>query len=728
MPSSEDWRERLLNERMVSEDGSRVNPRVDPLGVPATFIPGLNDATHVRLSDRFVDRFIVCGLGSLGQQCILNLKRFDALPFTVEITAIDRQVPRDWETEGLAGILHDGVIVGDCRREELLRRAGIEQARAILVVTSDESTNVETAIAARRLNPKIQIVVRSSREGLNELLKRQLGAFVALNASDLAAQPFALAGLDQEICSIFQIGSHQFQVIEQTVVAGDSRFGDQPLHQLHGKRYRLLDLYPLVVPHQPLGWATTASSMFHRWQPHVRVQQGDRVVYVQAVDPLGRRTEGRRGEGWGLGWLRGDAGDGDQWVFSLWQWAEERQMLRLTAIALGTALGLWALGTVMLSTVSGISWGRAAFLGAILLLGGVGDVFGGLEEVTVPWWMQLTGLGITVTSLIVVLGVLGLLADRLLSSRFALLQRRPRIPRANHVIVVGLGRVGREIINVLQTLKHPFVVLTTQLEQPDLVTQMPILSGDILANLPRANLAQAKSVIAVTGDPMLNLEVALLGSEAHTQERTFRPVVRTYSQTFSDNLGALLPNAKALCAYALAAEAFAGAAMGENIVGLFQLKDQTILITEYHIELGDTLVGKLLAEVAYGYGVVPILLEPPLDQGARKSLLMPPDEYRLGAGDRLWVLSSINGLRRIERGERTPARRWRLEGEHLLNPEFGLDVGNVLVNLGNCELAEARQFVEHLPGTLELDLYDYQAHRLLQLLYRQMALRLAPVG
>ena len=41
--------------------------------------------------------------------------------------------------------------------------------------------NIETAIAARRLNPNVHIVVRSSRQNLNQLLKDQLGNFVALD-------------------------------------------------------------------------------------------------------------------------------------------------------------------------------------------------------------------------------------------------------------------------------------------------------------------------------------------------------------------------------------------------------------------------------------------------------------------------------------------------------------------------------------------------------------------
>ncbi|MEO0519629.1 MAG: NAD(P)-binding protein, partial [Cyanobacteria bacterium P01_A01_bin.116] len=231
------------------------------------------------------DRFIVCGLGSLGQQSVLNLKKFDYDPFEVCITAIDQRSITDWEINDLPNQLAAPPFVGDCRREEVLRAAGITESRAILILTSNESTNVECAIAARRLNPEIQIILRSSRHSLNSLLQRQLGKFVALDATELPAMTFALAGLSDDTVSVFTIGRHRFRVIERFVRTGDPRFDGQSVQQLHRGLYRLLDLNPVENPQQPLGWATTASSVFHRWQPHVKVNAGDRIAYIEGDQP-----------------------------------------------------------------------------------------------------------------------------------------------------------------------------------------------------------------------------------------------------------------------------------------------------------------------------------------------------------------------------------------------------------------------------------------------------------
>ncbi len=696
---------------------------------PITYIPDLSPSTGVHH-----DHFIVCGLGSLGQQIIVNLTKFSFDSFEVQISGIDRSPVTEWEVENLPNMLSQPPIVGDCRRDHILQQAGIERCRAVLIVTSDESTNVQTAIAVRRLNPKVHIVVRSSRQGLNQLLSRQLGRFVALDATELPAMTFALAGLEDNTLSVFNIDTYQFRVVEQPVTAQDSQYCNMPVHRLHRQHMRLLNLKPYSNPHQPIGWATTASSMFHRWQPHVRVQPGDQVAYVE-VKTLSHSQiyhRPKRSDAWFK--LRQGVGDmlDGEWrrrLWTFWRSADQQSLRRMIAIALTTALVLWSTGTILLKfNIPDISTTKAIVLGAVLLLGGYGDVFGGFEDSGAQGWVLIACLIIATTSLLMVIGVLGLLADQLLSSRFEFLQRRPKIPKENHVIVVGLGRVGKRVTSILKDLRQPLVAITHHLDNPALRKQIPLLEGPMLQQLREANLSTARSVIAVTDDPVLNLEVALIAAEAlENENRPFTPIIRTLSQLFSDNIKAFLPKARSFSVYALSAEAFAGAAFGEKILGLFRLNHQTILITEYAIEYGDTLNGKPLAEIAYGYGVVPILLRQKQPNGQYQDFPMPSDDLRVHIRDKLYVLSSINGLRRIEQGEMTPPRQWVLEVDAPLNPNMLSEAGSMLAKLSNAPLDRCRELMETLPNKLQLDLYDYQAHRLMQELKRCVPIRLSPL-
>ena len=139
---------------------------------------------------------------------------------------------------------------------------------------------------------------------------------------------------------------------------------------------------------------------------------------------------------------------------------------------------------------------------------------------------------------------------------------------------------------------------------------------------------------------MLNLEVALM---AYAINPNIRLVIRTLEQRFSDNLAKLLPHSTFIYTSAVVAGAFAGVAFGENILSLFSIEYQTVLITEYDIETVNTLNGLILAEIVYGYGVVPILYQ----KQPNESTLIPSDGIRLAIGDRLIVLATINGLKRI---------------------------------------------------------------------------------
>ncbi|MEL6471123.1 MAG: NAD-binding protein [Cyanobacteria bacterium J06623_4] len=704
------------------------------------------------------DHFIVCGLGSLGQQTIINLRKFSQAPDEISIAAIDLVEPSYWEVETLPNLLSQPVLVGDSRQYGLLKKAGIDRCRSILVVTSDESVNVETALAARRLNPQVHIVLRSSRYNLNQLLKRQLGQFVALDAMALPANTFALAGMGNNILSVFKIGQLPFRVVKRVVERGEPRFDGLPLQRLFRRDSRLLHLSP-NRPLPPGAEAQTASRIFHRWQPDVTLQAGDTVTMVEidyAYDRkdvpssknLWTRLQEQAQEFISSGWHRR--------FLSFWGQGEQQSLRRITAIALFTILISWPVGTLLIKqAIPDLSWARAITLGVILLLGGYGDVFGGLEETNLPIWLPFVCLLIALASLFLVLGVLSLLADQLLSSRFEFLRRRPQLPKRNHVIVVGLGRLGYRAINILKAFNQPLIAITHELAYPELVSEVPLLTGNILQQLTLANLAGAKSVLAVTDDPMLNLEIALIVSEAiaesspsqniqanpesltetqfansQTSHQTngqgdFTPIIRTVNRALSDNVAVLLPQAKAYSVYALSAEAFAGAAFGENILSLFRLQNQTILVTEYHIATDDHLNQKLLADVAYGYGVVPILLKTRSAQGGWRELPMPGDDLRLQSGDRLHILSSINGLRRIERGDAISSRTWQLQLGKPLNSQVLLAAGNTLMQLSGQDLALCRSLMENLPATLELALYPYQAYRLQEELQRYIPTQLS---
>ncbi|NJN87119.1 MAG: hypothetical protein HC881_13525 [Leptolyngbyaceae cyanobacterium SL_7_1] len=171
-----------------------LSSTIDGLFEIKTFLP-----KQLEEGSEEIEHFLVCGLGSLGQYCVTNLKKFATGEVNIHITAIDKMVPDDWEVDDLPEQLTGGFILGNCCRDDVLLKAGVQQCRAILIVTSNESVNIETAIAAHKLtrktNPTMRIIVRSTKTNLNERLQERLGNFAALAATELPARSFALAGL-----------------------------------------------------------------------------------------------------------------------------------------------------------------------------------------------------------------------------------------------------------------------------------------------------------------------------------------------------------------------------------------------------------------------------------------------------------------------------------------------------------------------------------------------------
>jgi Trk K+ transport system NAD-binding subunit len=690
---------------------------------------GRNNATGIS------DRFIVCGLGSLGQHSVFNLKKFAYREYEVKICAIDKCQPEIMEFDNFSDLLDQEIILGDCRRSEILIKAGIHDCRAVLLVTSNENINIEAAIAARRLNPNVHIVVRSSRQNLNQLLKDQLGNFVALDPVDLPAATFAVAGLGEGTLGLFQISDRKLRIVETTLTPDNYRFLRTPAYQLHKKHSRLLSIT-----------GTNIDRLFFQWQPDTTLAVGDQIAFIEHVENDFATNMRKHQMDFDapskfsihelLPSLRKFAS------FNFWtsqikakwkqffRWIHSDRTRRLVAWGIVIAIGLLAVSSaIIFFNVPNISWQKAISTGVILLLGGYGDVFGGLGEDQVPLWLMIFCISITLISLLFVLGVVGLIADSILSSKFEFFKKALPLPNSDHIILIGFGRLGQRVADLLFKLQIPIVIVSENPHDCDLANKVPWFTGNIIEELAKTNLAKAKSILSMTDDQMLNLEAALLARDAAKKiNRQMNLAIRTYDRYFSENLAELLPNSQSFCAYALSAEAFAGAAFGENMLSLFRLNNRTVLVAEYRIVENDTLVGKNLSQIAYGYTVVPIFLKTaqPKANGLHE-FFIPSDDEVMKVGDRLMVLASISGLRRIELGNLHAPKRWQLRAKPPLNSSVLLDAGNKLKNISGCDLELARRFMESLPAAIELPMYDTQAYRLGQSLMRLLPIKIYPL-
>ena len=644
------------------------------------------------------DQFLVCGLGSVGQHCVAVLKQYG-----VAVSAIDQVQPNTWEIPDLANLLED-LLIGDCRQPKVLEQAKIRQCRSILLVTSDERVNTEAALAARLLNPQIRLIVRSDKQNLNQLLAQSLGNFVAYEPTQLSASAFALAALGAETLGYFNLEGHLLRVVKYQIQVGDRWCDRWLVHGLNSRTRRVLSHItdPSHLPKQ-----------FHQWEPEVKLGEGDTIVYIEVTDKASHSQQSATNSKRALlrwqGMVRGMAVKNlkQKWQ-QFWRWIHHYQTRQVAIICCITVLVLLFCGTVLFRLeYPGISLRDAFSATAALLLGGYSDLFGTFKlTIPISWWLQLFSLGLALAGTALIAVLYALLTETLLTSRFQFFPSRPPLPQQNHIVLIGLGRVGQQVAALLQELKQPVVGITNTAITSNILPQIPMVVSNIGNALTKVNLGNAKSIIVVTDDDMENLEIGLM---AHVVSPTSGIVIRTYDQHFSDNVARLFPYAHVLCTSALSAEVFAAAAFGENILSLFHFNNQTVLVTEYKIEVGDTLNGLILAEVAYGYGVVPILYQNPPELPK----LMPSDDICLHTGDRLIVLATSSSLQRIERGEIAP-RLWQVQIEKALTRDAIFDGANEIALISGCSIGTARELMNHLPGLLRRPLYKHQAQRLVR--------------
>ena len=661
------------------------------------------------------DQILVCGLGSLGQHCVANLKTFG-----VQVNAIDLHPPVRWEVEHLAENITN-LVIGDCRQADVLEQAGVHRCRAALVVTTDERVNLEAALSARVLNPRIRLVVRSEKQNLNDLLEQQLTNFIAFEPTQLAAPAFALEALGDEMIGFFKVDDQPFRVVKRVITAKHDWCNRRKVYEIINRDRRVLRhiraeetaIQPDTAE-MPAEHFYSASAQFYTWQPETLIRAGDILVTVETDVSETPQYYSRKPTKQGLvqrfwqplttwrGWRPRRA------IAQFWQASYKHQIRRVALICGTTVVALCVIGSLlMVLTGTAPSLADAFYATVVLLLGGYGDIFGGVSLPSpIPGWLRLFSLSLTLAGTAFIGVLYALLTEKLLSLRFEFLAKRPPIPEKGHVVVIWLGRVGRQVVELLQDLKQPVLGITSQTIESDILPQMPLISGSIRDALEKANLAMAKSVVAVSDDEIQNLEMGLMAYRSNPRSRL---IIRTYDQIFTDKVARLFPYAQVLCASALSAEAFAGAAFGENVMGLFRLYHQTVMVTQYQIQTDDTLHGLLLAEVAYGYGVMPLLHQ----QQGRRSRVMPPDDMPLQAGDRLVVLSTIRGLRRIEQGDRAP-RQWQVEFLSAQTADAQFEGGTEIARVTGCSLSEAHRLMRQFPVIFPHRLYFHQAHRLVR--------------
>jgi voltage-gated potassium channel len=129
----------------------------------------IEDFRMRRLQARLQDHVVVCGYGHSGRCAAAELVARGTDKRQILVVDADQGRIEEAAEHGHIGIL------GDASREDTLRETMLETARALLVCTDRDDTNVLITLTARNLAPKVRIVARVE-EAENDKLLRQGGA------------------------------------------------------------------------------------------------------------------------------------------------------------------------------------------------------------------------------------------------------------------------------------------------------------------------------------------------------------------------------------------------------------------------------------------------------------------------------------------------------------------------------------------------------------------------
>jgi voltage-gated potassium channel len=105
-----------------------------------------------RMINSLKDHYIVCGYGRIGQQIALGYTQ-NKVPYLVI-----EQEPSRLEMLREADVPH---VEGDAADDEVLKRAGIDRAAALIAVTPTDAINTFIVLSARGLMPNLYIVARA---------------------------------------------------------------------------------------------------------------------------------------------------------------------------------------------------------------------------------------------------------------------------------------------------------------------------------------------------------------------------------------------------------------------------------------------------------------------------------------------------------------------------------------------------------------------------------------
>jgi Trk K+ transport system NAD-binding subunit len=288
----------------------------------------------------------------------------------------------------------------------------------------------------------------------------------------------------------------------------------------------------------------------------------------------------------------------------------------------------------------GVSWIDALYF----VVTAVGYSDNSLKEAGLG--LKLFAVFVMLASTALLAATFGIITDYILKTRLEQLLGLRRHHMKDHIVLCGLGHVGIRVLEQLRRLGEPIVVIdkdeNNRYAGEVKAMGVPVIVADVRlpSTLERADVREARSIIVCTSNDLVNLEVALNAREA-------RPDIRVVLRIFDHNLAAKIRTGFGLettfSTSALAAPAFAMAAVDPAVVGSFYLGQSLVLILHLTVAAGSELDGVTVDQISQRGGVAVLCHE---SAGGERHL-HPAETLAVKAGDRLTVSTAPENCPRL---------------------------------------------------------------------------------
>ncbi|MBF0287372.1 MAG: potassium channel protein [SAR324 cluster bacterium] len=195
--------------------------------VEGEFIKSLKRKKMMKLVEKLHDHYIVCGIGSVGENIVEELHAGEQPFVIVEMS--------DERIEHALGLFKEQLFIqGDATENEVLLDAGVEKARGLFASTENDNHNLVICFTARQLNPRLKIVA-NCREIKNKKKIHSAGADVVISPAYMGGFRMALEMVSPNVVSSMDALIKEDILVEEILVP--PKFIGKTIYDLQLEKY-----------------------------------------------------------------------------------------------------------------------------------------------------------------------------------------------------------------------------------------------------------------------------------------------------------------------------------------------------------------------------------------------------------------------------------------------------------------------------------------------------------